>query len=56
MLVIVHGGEYGWNAGNAFNATILAAHGQVLIVTLNYRLGVYGNYFIFNLDKKKIKF
>lgn len=42
MLVIVHGGEYGWDAGNAYNASILAAYGQVLVVTLNYRLGVYG--------------
>uniref|UniRef100_A0A1I7X5E6 COesterase domain-containing protein n=1 Tax=Heterorhabditis bacteriophora TaxID=37862 RepID=A0A1I7X5E6_HETBA len=41
-MVLVHGDDYGWNAGNAYNGSILAAHGQMIVVTLNYRLGVYG--------------
>ncbi|CAJ0574213.1 unnamed protein product, partial [Mesorhabditis spiculigera] len=42
VLVIVHGDDYGWNSGNPYNGTILAAHGQMIVVTLNYRLGVFG--------------
>lgn len=42
VLVVVHGSDYGWGAGNPYNASILAAYGQVVVVTLNYRLGVYG--------------
>lgn len=42
VMVVVHGDEYGWGAGNAFNGTTLASYGQIIIVTLNYRLGVFG--------------
>ncbi|CAI4232612.1 unnamed protein product [Auanema sp. JU1783] len=42
VMVIVHGDDYGWNAGNPYNASILAAHSQIIVVTLNYRLGVFG--------------
>jgi acetyl esterase/lipase len=43
VLVLVHGDEYGWNSANAYNATTLAAYGQIIVVTINYRLGVFGN-------------
>ncbi|KAI6232384.1 Neuroligin-1 [Aphelenchoides besseyi] len=39
-LVIVHGGEFG--AGNAFNGSVLAANGQIVVVTVNYRIDIYG--------------
>uniref|UniRef100_A0A1I7V3L8 COesterase domain-containing protein n=1 Tax=Caenorhabditis tropicalis TaxID=1561998 RepID=A0A1I7V3L8_9PELO len=42
VLVVVHGDEYGWGTGNAFNGTTLAAYGHIIVVTLNYRLGVFG--------------
>ncbi|VDK43961.1 unnamed protein product [Anisakis simplex] len=42
VLVIVHGDEYGWNSGNPYNGTIIASSGQIIVVTLNYRLGVFG--------------
>jgi carboxylesterase type B len=41
-LVLIHGSEYGWGAGNAINGSILAASGQIVVVTVNYRLDVYG--------------
>ncbi|CAG9535697.1 unnamed protein product [Cercopithifilaria johnstoni] len=42
VLVVVHGDEYGWNSGNPYNGTILASYGQIIVITLNYRLGVFG--------------
>jgi carboxylesterase type B len=42
VLVLIHGSEYGWGSGNAVNGSILAASGQIVVVTLNYRLDVYG--------------
>lgn len=42
VLVIVHGGEFGWGSGNMLNGSLLAAQGQLLVVTLNYRLDVFG--------------
>ncbi|VDM38386.1 unnamed protein product [Toxocara canis] len=43
VLVIVHGDDYGWNSGNPYNGTVIASFGQIIVVTLNYRLGVFGN-------------
>lgn len=43
VLVVVHGDEYGWNSGNPYNGTVLASYGQIIVITLNYRLGVFGN-------------
>ncbi|KAI1724358.1 carboxylesterase family domain-containing protein [Ditylenchus destructor] len=42
VLVIVHGGDFQWGGANAFNGSILAGYGQIMVVVLNYRLGIYG--------------
>uniref|UniRef100_A0A915MHX9 Carboxylesterase type B domain-containing protein n=1 Tax=Meloidogyne javanica TaxID=6303 RepID=A0A915MHX9_MELJA len=43
VLVLIHGDtDYGWGGANAFNATLLASFGQIVVVTLNYRLGIFG--------------
>ncbi|RWS08092.1 neuroligin-4: X-linked-like protein, partial [Dinothrombium tinctorium] len=40
-MVFVHGESYFWGTGNAYDGTILASYGDVVVVTLNYRLGVF---------------
>ncbi|XP_065344055.1 neuroligin-4, X-linked-like isoform X2 [Cloeon dipterum] len=42
VLVWVHGESFEWNAGSAYDGTILAAAGRVIVVTFNFRLGVLG--------------
>ncbi len=42
MLVLIHGESYEWNSGNPYDGSVLAAYGSVVVVTLNYRLGVLG--------------
>lgn len=42
VLVLVHGGSFAWGTGNAYNASVLASYGQIIVVTLNYRLGLFG--------------
>ncbi|KRY51457.1 Neuroligin-1, partial [Trichinella britovi] len=42
VLVLIHGNSYNWNAGNLYDASVLAAYGEIIVVTLNYRLGVFG--------------
>ncbi|VDN19478.1 unnamed protein product [Gongylonema pulchrum] len=42
VLMVVHGDDYGWNSGNPYNGTVLASYGQIIVITLNYRLGVFG--------------
>ena len=41
-MVFVHGESYEWNSGNPYDGSVLAAYGQVVVITLNYRLGVLG--------------
>lgn len=45
MLVFVHGESYEWNSGNPYDGSVLASYGGLLVVTINYRLGVLGTYF-----------
>lgn len=42
VLVFLHGESYEWNSGNAYDGSVLASFGQVVVVTLNYRLGIFG--------------
>ena len=45
VLVFVHGESYEWNSGNPYDGSVLASYGGLLVVTINYRLGVLGMYF-----------
>lgn len=44
ILVYVHGESYEWNAGNVYDGSVLASHGHVIVVTVNYRLGLLGEF------------
>lgn len=49
VMVFVHGESYEWNSGNPYDGSVLASYGQILVVTINYRLGILGkinNHFI----------
>ncbi|XP_005748504.1 neuroligin-1-like, partial [Pundamilia nyererei] len=40
VMVFIHGGSYMEGTGNMFDGSILASYGNVIVITLNYRLGV----------------
>ncbi|MFE7134106.1 carboxylesterase/lipase family protein [Streptomyces sp. NPDC057638] len=42
VMVWLHGGGYTIGSGNAYDAGRLAAQGDAVVVTVNYRLGVFG--------------
>lgn len=42
ILVFIHGESYDWNAGNPYDGSILASLGNVIVITVNYRLGILG--------------
>uniref|UniRef100_A0A4W3H4N3 Carboxylesterase type B domain-containing protein n=1 Tax=Callorhinchus milii TaxID=7868 RepID=A0A4W3H4N3_CALMI len=42
VMVYIHGGSYIESTGNLIDGSILASYGNVIVVTLNYRLGVLG--------------
>lgn len=53
-MVYIHGGEFLKGASNLFPAHIMATFYKVIVVTLNYRLGVLGNEFVkYFLEKTK---
>ena len=43
-MVYVHGESFKWGTGNLWDAQVLAALGNVIVVTFNYRLGILGKY------------
>lgn len=51
VIVFIHGESFEWSSGNPYDGSVLASYGEVVVVTLNYRLGILGNQ-MFN--KKKI--
>ena len=44
VILFIHGDSYEWGSGNIYDGSILAAVGQVVVVTLNYRLGILGKF------------
>lgn len=45
MLVFVHGESFEWGAGHPYDGSVLASYGHVIVVTLNFRLGILGKLF-----------
>lgn len=41
-MVWIHGGYYEASSGSAYDGRILASRGEVIVVTVNYRLGALG--------------
>lgn len=42
--MFIHGETYEFGTGNAYDGSVMAAFGHVIVVTINYRLGVLGKY------------
>ncbi|KAM3836904.1 neuroligin-4, X-linked [Vipera latastei] len=42
VMIYIHGGSYMEGTGNIVDGSILASYGNVIVVTINYRLGVLG--------------
>ena len=42
VILFIHGETYEFGTGNAYDGSVLASFGRVVVVTLNYRLGVLG--------------
>ena len=42
VILFIHGDSYEWGSGNIYDGSVLAAVGRVVVVTLNYRLGILG--------------
>ncbi|RWS12481.1 neuroligin-4: X-linked-like protein [Dinothrombium tinctorium] len=40
--MFIHGESYEWNAGSNYDGSVLSSLGNVVVVTINYRLGILG--------------
>lgn len=54
VMVYIHGESYSWNSGNAYDGSVLASFGNVVVVTINFRLGLLGknNAFLYVYELK----
>ena len=53
VMVFVHGESFSWGSGSLLDGRVLASHGRVVVVTFNYRLGVFGEYELPQVKKEK---
>lgn len=44
VMLFVNGESYEWGSGASLDGTILASLSRVVVVTLNYRLGLFGEF------------
>ena len=42
VVLFIHGESYEFGSGNAYDGSVLAAFGKVIVITFNYRLGPLG--------------
>ena len=42
VMVYIHGESYSWGSGNLHDGRALATYGNLIVITMNYRLGVFG--------------
>ena len=42
VILFIHGDSFTWGSGNLYDGSLLAAVGNTVVVTLNYRLGILG--------------
>lgn len=42
VVVVIPGESYTWGSGSAYDGSVLANRGNLIVVTLNYRLGILG--------------
>ncbi|EMP38408.1 Neuroligin-1 [Chelonia mydas] len=54
VMVYIHGGSYMEGTGNLYDGSVLASYGNVIVITVNYRLGVLGER-IFPLARRDFK-
>uniref|UniRef100_A0A7M4ERI2 Carboxylesterase type B domain-containing protein n=1 Tax=Crocodylus porosus TaxID=8502 RepID=A0A7M4ERI2_CROPO len=46
VMVYIHGGSYMEGTGNLYDGSVLASYGNVIVITVNYRLGVLGKNYV----------
>lgn len=50
MIVYIHGESFEWNSGNPYDGSVLASYADLVVITLNYRLGILGKHNFGNIQ------
>jgi hypothetical protein len=49
-MLFIHGESYEWGSGSSYDGSVLASFGDVIVVTINYRLGVLGKWSLIKIN------
>lgn len=47
VLMFIHGESFEWNSGSSYDGSVLSSFANLVVVTINYRLGVLGESSLF---------
>lgn len=42
VMVLMQGEDFGYGGGHPYDPSMLAMHGNIIVITLNFRLGMLG--------------
>ncbi|XP_052751525.1 neuroligin-3-like, partial [Galleria mellonella] len=42
VVIFIHGESFEWNSGNVYDGAVLASYAGIVVITINYRLGILG--------------
>ncbi|KAJ2944049.1 hypothetical protein O0L34_g8381 [Tuta absoluta] len=42
VVIFIHGESFEWNSGNVYDGAVLASYAGLVVITINYRLGILG--------------
>lgn len=54
VMVFIHGESFSWGSGNLYDGRVLATYGRVIVITINFRLGVFGKQICILENKKSL--
>lgn len=46
----IHGESFEFGSGNPYDGSVLASYGHIIVITVNFRLGILGKYFWSNFN------
>lgn len=44
VILFIHGESFEWNSGNLYDGSVIASYADVIFVSINFRLGIFGEY------------
>ena len=57
VMVFIHGESFEWGSSHLYDGSVLASYANVVVVTVNFRLGVLGKFpsFLFHFNGNGVR-